>query len=54
MRTGLIAFPFTYLQLLLHVNALEAIVLQIWLYVIQDFENVCILGAVPSVSAAGK
>ena len=54
MKTGLIAFPFAYLQLFQHVNTLEGIVLQIWPYVIQDFKGVWYVGAVPSVCAAGK
>jgi len=55
MKPGLIAFPFAYLQFLVHVNTIEAIVLQIWLYVLHHFETVTLhLGAVPSVCAAGK
>ena len=36
MKTGLIAFPFAYLQLFLNVNTVEVIVLHLRLYVGKD------------------
>ena len=54
MKTGLIAFPFAYLQVIVHVETGEAIVLQMGLDVIQDIMSVGFLGAVPLACAAGK
>jgi len=55
MKTGLIAFPFAYLQLLVHVNSLEANVLQIKLCVLHHFTCLILhMGALPAVCAAGK
>ena len=52
MKTGLIAFPFGYLQLL-HVKTLEGLVYHMGFYVVQDF---CVgyLGALRPIYAAGK
>ena len=55
MKTGLIAFPFAYLQSFLHVNMLEAIVLHLGCFVVQDL--VCVrmlMGALAFLHAAGK
>ena len=44
MKTGIIDFPFAYLQMI-HVKTLEAIVLHLTLDALQDFERICYLGA---------
>ena len=55
MKTGLIAFPFAYLQWFSIVDTLEAIVLHLGFLVVEDLKCVRVfMGALAIMNAAGK